>query len=306
MEFAMKAIVSIMIVILMFGNCSDRPQDTSQETEIQIGWASAFVESNGIRIHYWRTRGSGKPILIMAHGITDYGLNWTSLARKFENDYDIIMYDARGHGLSAKPEGPYDLKSHVEDLAGLIQALGIEKPILMGHSMGGGTVALLSANYPGIPRAVILEDPADMIVHEQPMTEDVIPGWKKMIEEDKARGKQGLIELARRERHKGWTDLDYELWAESKLLVNPSVVTILEGDGFGNAIETYSKITAPTLILKADAKEESRDQHREIARHLKNGKIVHIDGAGHVIRNDRPAETEKVIREFLASLAPAS
>ena len=121
-----------------------------------VNWESASVMSNGIRIHYWRTGTRDKPVMIMAHGITDYGLNWSSLAAEFDADYDIIMYDARGHGFSEKPEGPYDLSTHVEDLVGLIRALGIEKPILIGHSMGSGIIALAAATYPQMPRAIIL------------------------------------------------------------------------------------------------------------------------------------------------------
>jgi len=268
----------------------------------QPSYKSAYVISNGIRIHYWRAGEIGNPVMIMAHGITDYGLNWTSLAEKFKQDYDIIMYDARGHGFSDKPEGPYDLSTHVEDLAGLIRALAIEKPILMGHSMGGGTVALFAATHPESPRAVILEDPADMLALLNPLTEDIIPNWKKQIEADKALGKEKLIKHARTERHPGWADIDYDLWAESKLMVRANVVDILAGKGFGNAGETYPRIIAPTLILKADADEENRKKHQEIASLLPNGKLVHIDGAGHVIRNDRPAETEREIRAFLAGL----
>jgi pimeloyl-ACP methyl ester carboxylesterase len=240
--------------------------------------------------------------MILAHGITDYGLNWTALAEKFEKDYDIILYDARGHGFSDKPDGPYDLGAHVEDLAGLIRALSVDKPILMGHSMGGGTVAMLAATYPDMPRAIILEDPADIIVKLNPMNDDIIPQWKKAIEADKAMGREKLIELARKERHPGWPDIEYERWADSKSMVVPNVVDILAGEGFGDALETYPKITVPTLILKADANEEDRQKHREIAGSLADGKLVHVKGAGHLIRKDKPAETERLVREFLATL----
>lgn len=47
-------------------------------------WESNSVMSNGIRLHYWRTVGRQKPVVIMAHGMTDYGLNWATLASKFE------------------------------------------------------------------------------------------------------------------------------------------------------------------------------------------------------------------------------
>ena len=142
----MKYLFPFMPIFFMLAGCESRPEQV--ESVPYANWESASVMSNGIRIHYWRTGGEGKPVMIMAHGTTDYGLSWASLAAKFQTDYDIIMYDARGHGFSGKPEWPYDLATHVEDLVGLIKALGINKPILIGHSMGSGTVALAGATYP--------------------------------------------------------------------------------------------------------------------------------------------------------------
>ena len=63
------------------------------------GWTDGYVLANGIRIHYWRT-GGDKPTMIMAHGSSDNGMCWTNLAKELVDDYDIILPDARGHGLS--------------------------------------------------------------------------------------------------------------------------------------------------------------------------------------------------------------
>ena len=119
------------------------------------GWTDGYVIANGIRIHYWRT-GGNKPALVMAHGSSDDGLCWTNLAREFQDQYDIVMFDARGHGLSdpPSPSDPPDVQ--VEDLAGLIKELKLVRPILMGHSMGSSSVARFAAKYPDVARAVIL------------------------------------------------------------------------------------------------------------------------------------------------------
>src|SRR5687768_5957568 len=123
------------------------------------GWTDGYVVANGIRLHYWRTGGS-KPPLVLAHGSSDDALCWTNLAKELTDRYDVIMFDARGHGLSDPPTAADPADVQAEDLAGLIKALKLEKPILMGHSMGSASVAWFAAKYPDVPRAVILEDPA--------------------------------------------------------------------------------------------------------------------------------------------------
>jgi pimeloyl-ACP methyl ester carboxylesterase len=64
--------------------------------------------------------------------------------------------------------------------------------------------------------------------------------------------------------------------------------------------EILVAITAPTLILKADAQGELRRENDAVARLLPRGRIVHVDGAGHCVRRDRPEVSLKLVREFLA------
>ena len=122
------------------------------------GWSDGYILANGIRIHYWRT-GGNKPPMVLAHGSSDDGLCWTNLAKELEGNFDLILMDARGHGLSDPPSVSDPADAQVEDLAGLIRELKLVKPILMGHSMGSASVAWFAAKYPDIPRAIVLEDP---------------------------------------------------------------------------------------------------------------------------------------------------
>jgi pimeloyl-ACP methyl ester carboxylesterase len=66
--------------------------------------------------------------------------------------------------------------------------------------------------------------------------------------------------------------------------------------------ETLSRITVPTLILKADAPSETRKANEEGAKALKNGKLVHIDGAGHNLHHDQRQRTMEALKPFLNSL----
>jgi N-formylmaleamate deformylase len=121
-------------------------------------WAQGMVEANGIRHHYYRTGGE-KPALVLLHGLQESGLTWLRVARALERDYDVVMPDARGHGRSDRAGEQFSEEVLRDDAAGLIRALGLERPALLGHSMGASTAALVGAAYPELVRAVLLEDP---------------------------------------------------------------------------------------------------------------------------------------------------
>src|SRR5919202_3971577 len=181
-------------------------------------WFSGDVVANGIKTHYYRPGGE-KPPLVLSHGATDNGLCWTRLARALEADYDVIMPDARGHGLSDAPEGDYSAAARAADLAGLIEALGLQRPAVGGHSMGAGTALRLVADYPEIARCAILEDPG--LRSAAPSATDQEARRARMRQEAadrKALGREGIIARGR-QQHPDWAEEEFGPWADSKLQV---------------------------------------------------------------------------------------
>jgi pimeloyl-ACP methyl ester carboxylesterase len=126
---------------------------------IPDGWSDGYAYANGIRIHYYRAApASGKPVIVMVHGVTDNGLCWTTLTWKLEKDYDIYMIDTRGHGLTDPFTPSDDGDTLIKDVVEFVKAMKFEKPILMGHSMGGATVIRVGAEYPDLAKAIIVLD----------------------------------------------------------------------------------------------------------------------------------------------------
>lgn len=133
-------------------------------------WTTGTVSANGIALRYYRA-GSG-PTIVMAPGMFDNGRRWVPLGSDLVDDYEVITYDARGHGRSDAPETGYDIDNRVADLVGLVNGLDLTDPILVGHSVGGVTAAWAAADHPDLPRALVLEDPSRFREHPEMSMED--------------------------------------------------------------------------------------------------------------------------------------
>jgi N-formylmaleamate deformylase len=265
-------------------------------------WTSGYVDVNGEKFHYTRTGGS-KPPLVLAHGFSDNGLCWTPVAQALESDYDVIMVDARGHGLSAAPKSGY---SHAEDLAGVIRALGLNKPGVMGHSMGAMTAGLLAMYHPDLVSYIILEDPpifeedANKEVEEEaepkPMPQ---PHWLLRLV---GNSRDELIAIGRDE-NPGWSDGEIGPWADSKLQFNLDTLKTEPGPFPKSWKDAARAATHPTLLITGDVSRGalvSPEIARQFAEITLTGKVAHIPDAGHCIRRDRFDDFMQVVRGFLS------
>lgn len=276
----------------------------SDDAPVPEDWERGFVDVNGVQLHYCRTGGTGPPFVI-SHGVTDDGYCRTDLARELEDDYDVVLYDARGHGRSDAPPEGYGATERAADLVGLLDSLDLENPILFGHSMGGDTVAVAAARNPDLPRAVVLEDPAGMLGGDDDGENDDGPGrdieeqidwWQDHTTEELVEADDWFRELAA----SGREDLARRL-AGARLRLRPEIAQVFEA-GLVDPAEVYGDIDAPTLVLKADADEEGRARDRQMADHLPEGRLVHVDGAGHCVFWDERGRATEELRAFLSAV----
>ena len=300
---AMMLIAVLACVGLTTANAEDGSSRANQPPAPPAGWTDGYVMANGIRIHYWRT-GGNKPVLLMAHGSSDNGLCWTNLAKELVDDYDIILPDARGHGLSDPPKRSDPADAQAEDLAGLVHALKLEKPIMMGHSMGSSSVAWFAAKYPDIPGAVILEDPR--LIPRPPgssVSSASAAAQERRRDQILARNNMTCEVLVAQclKNNPQWGRSECEYWAPSKRLHHPDTAFVSRSRRLPMS-ELFTRITAPTLILKADAQGAERKKNEEVAAVLKHGKIVHVEGARHNVRRDQKARLLEALKAFLAAL----
>lgn len=102
------------------------------------------VHGGTLRVVRW---GKGSPVLAF-HGITANHLMWEPVARLLAEDAQIIAPDLRGRGGSAELPGPWGMSAHVDDAVATLDALGIERAMVVGGSMGGYVAVLMAARHP--------------------------------------------------------------------------------------------------------------------------------------------------------------
>ena len=268
-------------------------------------WISADLSLQGVRLHYYRT-GGNKPAVVLAHGFSDNGLCWTAVAQALEAQYDLVMYDARGHGLSELPEAGTDRDVASEDLAGLVRSLGLDKPVLMGHSMGAGTVAGAAARYPELARGVVLEDPGWRTEGPSPSAQERTT-WLERMRQDALRFKamtrdELLVEF--RAKYSAWSEAEIGPLADSALQFNPRVAQLLGGPHPGWQ-EVARAIACPVLLITADPDRGgivTPEVAAEAAGLLRQGQVVHIPGAGHSVRRDQFGPYMEAVKAFLAQV----
>jgi pimeloyl-ACP methyl ester carboxylesterase len=114
-----------------------------------------FIHANGLRIHYIE-EGSGPPLVWLPGGNDHAGL-MVHAHRRLTDRYRLICMDPRGQGRSDAPANPaaYEPSGYVADLLAVLDALGLERPALGGHSRGGRTVMEFALRYPERTRATV-------------------------------------------------------------------------------------------------------------------------------------------------------
>jgi N-formylmaleamate deformylase len=277
---------------------------------MRSGWKQGEHEAKGVRLHYWRTGGDGKRAIVLVHGFSDNALCWTPVARELESEFDVIMPDMVGHGLSSRATSGMRVDM-AEDLASLVRGLGLARPVFVGHSMGAMVSSIAAARNPGLASALVLEDPpwfppgpSDGRARGEE-DESPVVAWAKTL---RRRSMEELLREYRRE-HPSWPEDLVRIMCESKKQLDQGIVDALGRELGARGSEWPSilpSIAEPLLILTGDPSLGAITGPETIARirELKpDAEIVGLGGVGHLIRFDAHAAFMRALRSFLARLS---
>ena len=270
------------------------------------GAQAHFVDLPGGRFHYlsWAAERTDRPSALLLHGITSSALSWVRVGPALADRYRVYALDMRGHGESIKPPaGAYSLRHTAADAAAFIEALGLDHPMVMGHSWGGAT-AMLLASGAGLDRPapalaqVILEDPAHAIGAGD--AEARIANYTKDIGRPAEELRPEIASSS-----DGWTDADIEGKIEAlQQVTREAVISVIEqGRETGELLPLLAKITAPTLLIRADAELGTTmdEAEWEQAKHYltADSRAVEVRGATHNVHRSMFEAFMQVVNDFL-------
>ena len=268
-----------------------------------VEYTDDFIEVDGVKLHYNRA-GSGDQTLVLFHGASDNGMCWKPAADRLTEEYTVIMPDAQGHGLSDRLGSERKVGDQAHQAACLINELGINNPVLMGHSMGGTCATNIAALYPDLPRAIILEDPGWMTPGApQPNRREGGREMRERAEQFRNMTVEELIEQCHRESPL-WSYEELAPWAESKKQFDTNLFSSFNINELPWT-EMVPKIQCPALLFTAETgivNDDTVDKAMELWTADKPLSHVKVMGVGHNIRRENFPEFMDTIQQFLKGL----
>lgn len=244
---------------------------------------------DGIGLCFDERGAGGTPLVFVPGGSCDH---W-SFHRQLEHfgaTQRCISLDLRGHGRSDKPDQAYTIEGYADDVAWVIDQLGLDRPVVLGHSMGGAIAVQLAASKPDACRAIVLVDPAPVY--------DNRAGFQAMLDAFERWGPASVRTRVFRNFFLDGFDEDLFAEIEQHAALTPErvfaaeVASLREWDGATAA----AAVGVPTLHIAAAHPACDPVRLVQAIPHAVTGQTV---GAGHFNMLEVPDQVNSMIAHFL-------
>lgn len=254
-----------------------------------------------MKLYYRQVGESGPPIIIL-HGIFGSSDNWLTISKIIaEQGYRVFLVDQRNHGRSPRSD-EFDYDSMAADLMAFIQEHQLPSPVVVGHSMGGKVVMQFAMSYPGAFSKLVVVDIAPKFypIHHG----EILRGLNAVNLADlKSRNEADEI-LSRYEPSLGvrqflLKNLYRNEQGQFDWRINLPVIE-REIHGVGEELRNAHPVPEPTLFVRGGESGYVRDEDLPGIRKLfPNAVLETIEGAGHWVQADKPAEFVDVLVKFI-------
>lgn len=246
--------------------------------------------------------------MLFLHGLTDSGRGWPEAVRHWGERFHVVSYDARGHGHSPRFTRQ-ELDGHpgevmVDDAAQLLEQL--DRPVVVGHSLGGAVALTVGVRRPELVRALVLEDPA-ALDPDEPLRGHAGPDRVAGLAPSLSAPDEGALLRVRQAQHPGWPEPELLVTGLAEQQMDLDYLRLGEVKPTTVWPELFAAVTVPTLVVSGEPDDPSTCVDRAVERGvaaLSNPAVtmVRITGAGHCVRRGRPAEFYATVDRWLPEL----
>lgn len=259
------------------------------------------LRRDGVALFYEEAQGDKPPTLLVHGWCGDH----THFAPQFEHfarrGHRVVAMDLRGHGESDKPHQSYTVQLFADDLAWMCAQLGLEKPVVIGHSMGGVVTLALALSYPDLPSAIVMVD-APVV-----RPADARAALPRLLEQQRgADYREAIRAYVSNVLFIPTDDQERKERIVQQMSSAPQhvVVSAFEGVRDYDPTEAGGALAVPGLYVAANEPQPRSDMSRfhEMFPQVLDGKTV---GSGHFCQLEVPEQVNAMIDRFLAITFPA-
>lgn len=259
-------------------------------------FSMAEVTANGTRLYYEET-GTGEP-LVFIHGLGSSTQDWWKQVEAFADRYRVITFDVRGHGRSAKPEGPYSIPLFAADTAALLRTLDATPANVVGLSMGGMIGFQLAVDTPETVRRLVVANSTPEATLDA--WEDRWRYWSRRLV-SRVLGMRTVGKLLARKifvkPEQGKLRQQFiERWAANDKQAYLATIDAIAGWSVADRLD---EITCPTLVVAADEDYTSVAHKRRYVKQLPNARLVVIPDSRHATPVEQPDAFNDELAKFL-------
>ena len=259
----------------------------------------ARAQLDGVQLYY-ETAGSGRPVVLINSWGTTLRV-WDQVIVDLSTDHLVVAYDWRGCGRSERTSWGNSISQNAADLVALIDHLGLDRPVLVGSSVGS-LFACEAARVAGdrVGGVVVVDGPGHC--HWASNLADFLHTHLHNLATDRASAIAASVDNMYTEQAsdalRSWT-------ARQILDASPHIDVLFEEQATYDPRPWLPEVVAPIIHVHG-ALDKAVPIHvpQEVSTLIKGGRVVAIDGAGHLAQQERPAEVAAAIRAFVAGDPP--
>jgi pimeloyl-ACP methyl ester carboxylesterase len=264
--------------------------------QADVTWPRMVESADGTLISY-EVHGGGDPTLVFVHGWSCDGRYWRAQVPHFSSDHRVVVVDLAGHGQSGLGRSNYTMEAFGEDVKAVVEDLGAEQVILIGHSMGGpasvAAARLMPERVVGIVGVDTFHDVGER------MTQDEADEWLTPLKADFRSGASQFVPQMFREN----TDAALRDWVIADMSAAPPQVAVSAMEEMladvisGEALAAFEGLEMPIVAINGDLFPTEIEANRE---HIHSFDAVIMEGTDHFLHMALPDAFNQALEAVIA------